>query len=74
MPNEQLHKPKGRFFWFVPDAIIHYCLRRNMPTQTKRTVPLVCFRCVNTLLFTPKQTKRTVPLVCGMTQFVPSPM
>ena len=28
-------KPKGRFFWFVSDALIHCCLRRNMPTQTK---------------------------------------
>ena len=28
-------KPKGRFFWFVvwfvSDALIHCCLRRNMP-------------------------------------------
>ena len=25
------HKPKGRFFWFVRDALIHCCLYRNMP-------------------------------------------
>ena len=24
-------KPKGRFFWFVRDALIHCCLYRNMP-------------------------------------------
>ena len=39
MPNAQLHKPKGRFFWFVvwfvSDALIHCCLHRNMTIQTK---------------------------------------
>ena len=40
IPDAQLHKPKGRFFWFVvwfvPDALIHLhcCLRQK---QTKRT-------------------------------------
>ena len=24
-------KPKGRFFWFVSDALTHCCLRQNMP-------------------------------------------
>ena len=76
MPNAQLHKPKGRFFWFVicfrrvdtllfapkhdntnqknrpfglwfvSEALIHCCLRRNMP--------------------------KACPYV--MTQFAPSPM
>ena len=63
IPNAQLHKPKGRFFWFVvwfvPDALI----------QTKGTVllvcGLVCSRCVDTftLLFAPKTDQKNRPLV-----------
>ncbi len=29
--NSTEYKPKGRFFWYAYDALIHWCLHRNMP-------------------------------------------
>ena len=41
-----IFKPKGRFFWFVRDALIHCCLQRNMP----KACPYVMIRqCVESV-------------------------
>ena len=43
---ERLLKPKGRFFWYAYDALIHWCLRRNIP----KACPYVVMRFVPSLI------------------------
>ena len=38
--------PMGRFFWYVSNALIHLCLRRNMP----KACPYVVMRFAPSLI------------------------